>query len=238
MTDEQRSALERLSRLTETGRSGGDPSEGYVYRVGGADNRIQLFQMGVTDADMRDFAFLTEWHWITLRECPVSDAGLKQLANQQGLRFLDIGETDVTSLQAIRGCVHLKQLLCDRLTRMTDRTAAALANLRELEDLDLCHTGVGDPTVGRLAACPGLRKLNLGWTRTTDESLRSLGAFSRLEKLHLGHTPVSDGGLPHLYPLRGLRLLEIGGTPVTKKGKAELIRAIPGLNVVEHGWTY
>ena len=137
MTPQEQSALDHLGRLTETGRIGGDPTEQCVYTVGGTDNGIQLFQMGVTDADMQKFAVLPEWHSITLRECPVSDAGFKHLANQKELRFLDIGETKISTLHPIRECVHLQQLWCDRLTSMTDRKALALAAYRELWFLDL-----------------------------------------------------------------------------------------------------
>ena len=35
---------------------------------------------------MRHFALLPEWHSVTLRECPVSDSGLKHLFNQKVLR--------------------------------------------------------------------------------------------------------------------------------------------------------
>jgi hypothetical protein len=231
-------ALEHLGRLTETGRSGGDPSKQCVYEAGGTENGIQLFQMGVTDADMRQFDLLPEWHNITLRECPVSDAGLKHLANQKGLRFLDIGETDITTLHPIRECVQLRQLWCDRLERMTDQKAAALANFHELWFLDLAYTDTGDATAQRLEGLTKLRKLNLLQTKVTDIGLRPIGGLPQLEMLSLRRTANTDSGLQHLSALQGLRLLVIGETAVTKKGRASLTRAIPGLKIAESGGIY
>jgi hypothetical protein len=238
MTSQQRSALDALSRLTELGRSGGDPSTQCIYKVGGKENGIQLFQMGVTDADMRHFAPLPEWRAITLRECPISDTGLKYLSNQKGLRFLDISETGVTTLHPIRECVHLRQLWCDRLERMTDRKAVALSKFRELEFLDLAGTGIGDATAARLADLHELRKLNLLATRVTDEGLRAIGSLPKLEMLSLYRTAITDEGLRHLHNGRRLRLLAIGETQVTKTGKTALRRACPDLEVVDHAGIY
>src|SRR3954470_4290911 len=117
MTAQQRAALEHLGRLTELGRLGRDYSSQCSYGVEGVENGIQLFQMGATDADMEYFAVLPGWVAITLRECPVSDAGLKHFTNQTGLKFLDIAETEVATLHPIRECVHLQQLWCDRLEK-------------------------------------------------------------------------------------------------------------------------
>ena len=233
MTDEQRDALDHLGRLTETGRSGGDPAEQCVYEPGGSENGIQLFQMGATDADLRRFTVLPEWHHITLRECPVSDAGLKHLATQKGLRFLDIGETEVTSLHPIRECVHLQQLWCDRLEQMTDRKAAALAGFQELRFLDLSWAGIGDSTIKRLASLPELRKLYLVGTRITDDGLRSIRRSPELEMLSLCWTGVTDEGLKHLYGVPKLRLLAIGETQISETGRASIQAACPELEVVD-----
>jgi internalin A len=238
MTSQQRSALASLGRLTELGRNGGDPSAQCVYKVGGKENGIQLFQMGVTDADMRHFDRLPEWHAITIRECPVGDAGLKHLSNQTGLRFLDIGQTGVTTLHPIKGCIHLRQLWCDALGEMTDRKAAALSGFRELVFLDLAWTGISDATVKRLAALTELRKLNLVGTKISDEGLRAIGALPNLEVLSLYRTAVTDEGLANLHGLPNLRFLAVGETPVTKKGKTAIRRACPDLKVEEYFGVY
>jgi len=238
MTDEQRKALGLLGRLTEAGRSGGDPSLCCTYKVGGSKNGIQLFQMGATNADMRCFGLLPEFHYITLRECPVGDAGLKHLANQKGLRFLDIGETRVTTLNPIRECIQLQQLWCDRLEQMTDRKAAAIANFRELRFLDLAWTDTGDATAERLVALTSLRKLNLIGTKITDEGLRAIGALPKLEMLSLYRTGVTDAGLGHLHGLGKLRLLAVGESPITKKGRAAIRRACPDLKVEDYASIY
>jgi hypothetical protein len=238
MTEQQQKALDHLGRLTETGRGGGDPSAECMYEVGGKDNGIQLFQMGVTDADMRQFALLPEWHSINLRECPVSDTGFKYLANQTALRVLDVGETKVTTLHPVRECIHVQQLWCDRLEQMTDRKAAALANFRELRFLDLAWTDIGNVTADQLASLTELRKLNLLGTKITGEGLQAIGTLPKLEMLSFYPTAVTDEGLLHLHGLSQLRRLTVGETQLTKKGRSALRKARPSVKVEEYASIY
>src|SRR5438105_1689529 len=123
MTAQQRDALKHLALLTDVGRSGGDLWAQCSYRVKGTENAILLFQMRVTDKDMKQFALLPDWQYINLRETSVSDAGLKYLSNQKSLRFLEISETNITSLNPIKNLRHLQDLRCDLLENLTDRKA-------------------------------------------------------------------------------------------------------------------
>jgi hypothetical protein len=232
---EQQRALKHLASLTETGREGLDWSNQCGYKPGGTDNGVMLHQMGVTDADMRCFSLLPEWRYITLRECPVTDAGLKHLAGQSELLMLEIGETSVTTLHPIRGATKLQQLWCDRLERLTDRKAVALANFTDLRFLDLCYAAIGDVTAKRLAGLHELRGLNLLRTKVTDEGLRHIGTLPKLEKLGLVGTAITDDGLSHLHGMSYLRMLFVRETQVTKKGIASIRRAIPGVEVTTKG---
>ncbi len=235
MTAEQQLALERLGRLTESGRIGQDYSEQCSYQVGGTDNAVQLFQMGATDVDMKNFSLLPQWHTITLRECPISDVGLKHLANQSELRFLDIGETHITTLQPVKQAAQMRQLWCDRLDGLTDKRATVLAHFQKLEFLDLCYTSTGDATAELLGDLKELRKLNLLRTSLTDNGLSFIANLPKLETLGLRGTSVTDHGLRHLYAMDQLRLLVIGDTKITATGKAGLRQAMPNLKFVESG---
>ncbi len=233
MTAQQQSALEHLARLTDVGRSGGDLWAQCAYDVNGTENAILLFQMGVTDEDMKRFGLLPHWHYINLRETSVSDVGLKYLANQENLRFLEISETDVTSLNPIKNLRRLQDLRCDQLESLTDRKAIALGNFRELRTLILNDTGIGDATLERLVGLNELQTLDLGFTRISDDALRHVAALQNLESLSLYYTQITDDGLQHLHALKTLRTIVVGETKVTAKGKKAIKRAIPKLNVVE-----
>jgi hypothetical protein len=238
MNAQQKNALKHLALLTDVGRSGGDLWAQCSYRPKGTENAILLFQMGVTDADMKQFALLPNWHFINLRESPVSDAGLKFLSNQKNLVFLEISETNITSLNPIKDLRRLKELRCDQLENLTDRKAIALGNFRELQSLMLNNTGIGNATLKRLAGMNQLLKLDLGFTKISDEGLRHVGTLENLNALGLYFTDVSDEGLLHLNGLKQLRLLVVGETNVTEKGKKEIKRAIPKLKVVDSQLIY
>lgn len=238
MNAKQTASLQHLAGLTELGRIGRDASSQCCYETNGTDNGIQLFQMGVTDADMKHFALLPKWHSITLRETNVSDKGFRHLSNQDQLRFLDVAETRITSLYPIRNAIHLEKLWVDRLESLNDRKAAALKNFRKLQFLDLGSTGIFDATLKHLEGMDDLRKLNLVHTKITDEGLRSVGTLPSLEMLGLYATKVSDDGLRHLHAIDSLRLLVIGDTNVTAKGKKEIKKAIPGLKVADYEGIY
>ncbi len=237
MTPLQKEALRHLGSLTELGRAGEHPESQVEYKPRGKSNGIMLFQMGVTDADMKYFDVLPEFHFITVRECPVSDVGLRHLRNHHQLQRLDIGETAVTSLHPLRNAVGLQVLWCDQLESLTDRKAAALGGFPELRFLDLSWTGIADLTAKRLTGTR-LTKLKLIGTKITDEGLRHIGQIDTLEMLSLYRTEVGDAGLRHLHGLPRLRILAVGNTAVTPQGRKAIQRAIPGLKVSDYESIY
>lgn len=238
MPPAQQKALQHLASLTELGRIGQDPSPQCTYDVKGKDNGIQLFQMGVTDADMKSFASLPDWHAISLRENGITDAGFKHLSHQKELRFLDIGETKITSLNPVKGSTHLQKLWCDNLESLTDRKASALKNFHDLQFLDLSYCDTGDATLKRLEGLQQLQKLNLIRTKITDAGLKSIATLPALQMLGLYRTSISDEGLQHLYGMKQLRLLVVGETKVTPAAKNSIQRAIPDLKIADYEGIY
>ncbi len=238
MTPQQKTSLQHLANLTELGRVGRDASFQCHYDVNGTDNGIQLFQMGVSDADMTHFSLLPEWHSINLRENSISDEGFEQLRNQRQLRFLDIGETEITTLEPIRDAIHLEQLWCDRLEKLSDQNAVVLQNFGNLRFLDLSYADIGDTTLERLEVMEKLQKLNLIATQITDDGLQSISKLPSLEMLGLYRTTISDDGLLNLRGMKSLRLLVVGGTEVSKKGRKSIADALPDLNVVDYEGIY
>ena len=231
MDAQQKSSLQHLASLTDVGRLSPDESSECWYEIGGTDNGIQLLQRGVTDSDMKHFASLPEWHFISLRWNDVSDKGFRHLSGNNQLRSLDIGETNITSLNPIKDATHLEQLWCDRLKSLTDRKAAALQHFCKLTFLDLSYADIGDATLRRLGHMKELRKLNLTRTKITNDGLRFISALPSLEALSLLGTAISDEGLKHLHDMARLRLLIIGDTAVTDKAQKSIKKAIPELEV-------
>ncbi len=115
-----------------------------------------------------------------------------------------------------------------RLTTLNLRTGdlRPLANLVELQSLDLMRTGLdGGPM-------PWLQNTKLRWfkaahTRVGDRALYDLSRCRDLRHLDLERTTISDAGLKYLYGMRNLRYLNLKRAPVSKTAVQELSAAIP-----------
>jgi hypothetical protein len=65
----------------------------------------------------------------------------------------------------------------------------------------------------------------------TDAGLKYLAGLKQLQTLNLYGTEVTDAGLKELAGLKQLRELDLFLTKVTAKGKADLKKALPGLEI-------
>ena len=143
---------------------------------------------------------------LVLGSCSISDQGLRHLAGQQELRWLDLTNTMISDkgFSLLAGSTRLEQLSLER-TEITDRSLEVLAGMKELEELDLSGT------------------------RVTDEGIASLSGLRHLKQLWLTGTMVSDEGLRHLEPLKQLELLELSGTAASEEGVKQLRAKLPRL---------
>ena len=73
--------------------------------------------------------------------------------------------------------------------------------------------------------------VHLSFTQVTDAGLKDLAGLKQLQTLDLFGTQVTDAGLKHLAGLKRLRTLVLGSTQVTGKGKADLKKALPNLEI-------
>jgi hypothetical protein len=73
--------------------------------------------------------------------------------------------------------------------------------------------------------------VDLGRTKVTDAGLQHLAGLKQLRALDLNNTQVTDAALKHLAGLKQLRELDLFLTKVTAKGKADLKKALPDLEI-------
>jgi len=138
-----------------------------------------------------------------------------------------------------------------RSTGVTDDELRELAELPEIEALDLSHTQItgeglehlkslgklkrlflndtstGDAHMAALAGMADLQLLQLAGTQVTDEGVAQLAGLAQLRILTLNGTAVTDAGLEHLESLANLQTLNLYDTPVTQQGVAALSAALP-----------
>ncbi len=132
-------------------------------------------------------------------------------------------------IAAIAACSHLRIL--HLRTEIGDAELAALAQLRELEVLDLpLGTGVTDAGLKALEGHPTLKLVRLRAAQVTDAGLASLTRMPALRWLHLMEVPVTDAGLEVFLSMPKLESLYLDGDRATDDGLSALVIARPDLH--------
>ncbi len=108
-----------------------------------------------------------------------------------------------------------------RRAECTDVELRTIADLSELEFLDLSFTEVTDRGMEHVCNLPKLKLLNLCYTRVTDGGIALLVGMPRLESLHLPDSCTNDA-LRHVSKMNNLRSLGITGSRVTDEGLVHL----------------
>jgi len=88
---------------------------------------------------------------------------------------------------------------------------------KQLLQLDLSNTGIGDSAAKAISQCTGLRYLVLNNTKITDRSLTSLAALPELRVLNLVGTQITGEGLLSIQPPKHLHALYLYHTRVESK---------------------
>lgn len=137
--------------------------------------------------------------------------------DRQYREFLEVRDDDLAFVDG-------RQLrnLCLGHTAVGDRVAECLAGASRLEWLDLSFTATTDAALKHLGDATNLKQLFLERTGITDESLVTIGRLTTLEELDLSHTRITDEALAKLAMLRELKALHLAGTRITEAGLMRL----------------
>lgn len=212
----------------------------------------------IVDADslLAKITELPHLRRLGVRDLPLEDRHLEQIAELKELRELWIGSEAITA----EGMAHLAKIpqlealwlydtnasddeiaplvACQRLKQfglssenLGDGACATLAQIAALEQLYLRDTAVTDVGVERLKSLPALKTLDLSRAKLTDECAPHLGDLASMENLTLSETGLSDAAVPHLKKLTKLKELDVSGTNITRAGSDELKQALPMCDV-------
>ncbi len=236
---------EELREMVET--SGGQ------YRVSGEGSILLTFRH-IDDAALAPILTICrelDVMSFDLSESSISDESVKTIASMDGVEYVYLQQTGVTS----KGVQSLKNLKLTELqfhdtavgddgleslpnsltglmiynTAVTDEGMHHLAELTNLRNLFLGGNPIGD------AGVRDFRHLNLQWldltqTNITDDSFEYFPAS--LTKLELDSTGITDAGLAKIGRLNGLKELKLSNTSISDEGVKHLVR-LDGLNKLE-----
>jgi len=115
----------------------------------------------------------------------------------------------------------------------TDDDVRGLQGLPKLRALSLMGAPIHDEALAVLRTLPALRVLNIVGTKVTDAGLAQVRELTALEYLGLKGTAVTDAGLAELKNLTGLEVLNLANTSMTDAGLAHVgrITSLKGLNI-------
>jgi len=219
-----------------------------VERVSFPGERAMFSLPMVKDVDLKHLKRLPHLKELHLNGVPISDEGLRHLANSKRLTNLQLGSESVLFCKRHSfgtkvngsGFVHLSQL--PNLTTLnldrsflTDAEMVHLAGLANLEELCISNTKVSGPGLIHLEKLPNLKVLNLTASKITDAGLKPLSGLSQLRTVSLYNTSITDAGLVHLKAMSHLEELYIQSTLTTEDGVKTLRHALPNCKIHWHG---
>jgi hypothetical protein len=110
---------------------------------------------------------------------------------------------------------------------INDAEMLHLADLPDLEKLDLSHTRISDEGLLRLKSAPQIRELNLYYSEwITDQGMAAIRGWKHLKRLNVRGTRISDATLELVSHIGGLEALDIANTSVTDNGLDHLITLV------------
>jgi Leucine-rich repeat (LRR) protein len=167
---------------------------------------------------------LTPWMTVCVRADEAEDKAVKAIQEMGGRIYRDEKAKD-------KPIVFVSLNGTEVADPELKHLAKHLAGLKQLQTLGLRRTKVTDKGLEHLAGLKQLQTLGLVSTQVTDAGLKHLAGLRQLRKLDLTNTQVTDAGLKHLAGLKQLKMLDLRGTKVTGKGKADLKKALPKLQI-------
>ena len=184
---------------------------------------VQFLNRPLTDHDLAPLARLDCLEEVAISGAPITDAGLKHLANLKKLRTLHLWETTGITDAGIAHLSSLTKLQTLALYRcsITDASLVHLRTMENLEMLDLNKTGVMGPGLSHLDRMAKLKRL---FTPTNRAGLAHIGRLHGLQELYAYDTrmPTPCDGLTDLAGLKGLRVLILGDNLCSDTGLATL----------------
>ena len=166
---------ERLDKLHVTKI---EVSDAMMSRVKHLDSvETLIIDKGVlSDRSIHPISAMPRLRHLRLRLSPITDEGLKTLAQCESLWYLNLPHADCTA-----------------------EGVAALSQIPRLRQLRLGSPGLGNEVTGAIASIESLRGIHLIGVAVTDEGLKKLAAMPHLESLYMDDAKVTEAGWEWLF---------------------------------------
>lgn len=150
---------------------------------------------------------------LNFRASWVTDSDMRKVARMPGLTYLNLSLTRVTDqgMQELRNLNGVIDLDLRFAEYVTDEGIAALKNWKTLRRLDLHGTKASDTALDHIDGIATLETLDVGSVMLTDVGLERLTQLPNLKALTIGGNELGDAGLQALRQMPGLQFLDLSG---------------------------
>ncbi len=183
----------------------------------------------VSEEGLEKLKELKELQELYLAGTTIGNDAIGLLSQHPKLRKVRLAanQIDAEGLALLGKLTQLETLDLSECLQVTDQATTALANLKNLKDLNLWRVNLSDDGIAPIGVLTALERLNLDNTRLSDEGLGALAGLTELRFLHLGSTLITDAGLVHLEQMSKLEDLIVTRTAVTQEGVDALQAKLP-----------
>lgn len=149
--------------------------------------------------------------------------------------FLHKRQATDESMACLADLEGLEKLFVWDAIRLTDACAPHLGHLKNLTEIHVSQSQIGDDALKVLSSLPKLEQMSLQGNAFTDAGVAHLAHATGLRSVWIGLSKgaITDAGLEHLAGLEQLEELELQQTEVTAEGVAELLRKRPNLRIIK-----
>jgi len=145
------------------------------------------------------------------------------------LRASWVTDTDLRKLAQLPDLNYLDL----SLTRVTDQGMQEIKKLTGIVDLNLRFAEyVTDEGLAAIKEWRKLKRLNVHGTKISDTTLDHIAGITTLESLNIGSAMITDVGLERLASLPNLKELTMGGNELGDSG-LQALRQMPGLTYLD-----
>jgi thiol-disulfide isomerase/thioredoxin/Leucine-rich repeat (LRR) protein len=186
---------------------------------------LSIANTPITDVGLKHLADLIELEHIQLSDTLITDGGLKHLAGMNKLKYLRFDQNNISDA----GLVHLEKLPALETLMIAGKfDGAGLASIARIQSLRGLHFTSGIPiapeSLAHLAQLPQLEELNISGSALTDHSVKHLASIESLQSVWIQHAPITDAGLAEIAMLPRLSRLVLSSKGITWAGLNSLAK--------------
>lgn len=171
--------------------------------------------------------FDEQWREQILPRESIDDSSLELLATEKTLKSTNLNLTNTTINGT--GLKFLKDLSIRSIdltgTNLSAEGWEELSKLKQIEELNLSKTNMGEPELRLIARLPKLKALFLGGCKNVDDKCaRVVSSIQSLMYLNLSETAVTDSGLEYIADMENLYGIALTKDEITDAGVLKLLK--------------